>query len=151
MAPARLMKIKTIPMIEAAPQSIFASVPVPVLTLMPTAIPMIPRMRQANARPFPTLINICLVLSIIPTDRSRHSAEIADVIHAKVTKARAAKIFEQEPVVSLPLCGHFILEQSFESPLELHVCHKPVVVSPPFPSILLLEIELVIYNENDYR
>jgi hypothetical protein len=25
------------------------------------------------------------------------------------------------------------------------------VVSPPFPSILLLEIELVIYNENDYR
>jgi hypothetical protein len=112
---------------------------------------MIPIMRQANARPFPTLINICLVLSIIPTDISKHSAEIADVIHANVTKARAAKIFEQRPAVSLPLCGHVISTHCFEPPLESHVFHKPVVVSSPPTSILLLEIELVIYNENDYR
>ncbi len=138
MTPARLMKIKTIPIIEAAPQSSFASVPVPVVTLMPTAIPMIPIMRQANARPFPTLINICLVLSIIPTDISKHSAEIADIIHANVTKARAAKIFEQKSVVSLSLCGHVISTHSFKPPLEPHVFHKPTVISTPFPPTLLL-------------
>jgi len=37
---------------------------------------------------------------------NNNTAEIPEKIQAKVTKARAAKILLQEPVVSSPVCEH---------------------------------------------
>ena len=58
--------------------------------------------KQTNTKPLPVKSKIRLMLSLTIAEISRHKTEIPEVIHAKVTKARAAKILLQK----LPFSEH---------------------------------------------
>ena len=94
MAPAKFTIIAIIPMIEEAPHdkliSPVAPLPTTVNELIPRATPMIPTIKQTNARAFPTQSTIDLIRSDNANETSKHMTEKIENKHANVTKALAA-------------------------------------------------------------
>jgi len=92
--PTKFVIIAMIPMIEPAPHDKLISVVVPksklVNALIPSATPMIPKIKQTNARTFPANNTIDLIRSDNANVTSKHIAEKTENKHANVTKAFAA-------------------------------------------------------------
>jgi hypothetical protein len=108
---------------------------------MATATPIIPMTRQANARPFAAMSDICFALSLVATEINNNEVEIPDIIQAKVTKARAAKILLQKLPVSPSLGGHSTLTHCCPKfVIGEHARHNPIVVSDPAVAYLLLKV-----------
>ena len=95
-APIRLMISAMIPIIDPAPNSTPFPTRLLVVPEIPTATPIIPQAKQTNARPFPPMSMIDLMLSPIMIVRMKQTTEMAEIIHAKVIKARPAVILAQE-------------------------------------------------------
>ena len=92
--PTKFVIIAMIPMIEPAPHDKLISAVVPksklVNALIPSATPMIPKIKQTNARAFPTQSTIDLIRSDNANETSKHMTEKIENKHANVTKALAA-------------------------------------------------------------
>ena len=90
MPPTKFVIIAMIPMIELAPHDKPVPSSEPVNELIPRATPMIPTIKQTNARAFPTQSTIDLIRSDNANETSKHMTEKIENKHANVTKALAA-------------------------------------------------------------
>ena len=102
-------------------------------------------MRAANAKPFPAMSNMFLVLSTVTAERNKQSAEIPEIIHAKVTKARAAKSLLQKLVMTFSLPEQPVFQHCFKFAVEPQIFHKPFVTFVLPTSIVLLKIKFLFF------
>lgn len=77
-----------------------------IVPIIPIATPMILIIRERNARIFPIRSNTNLFVPFVAAEIQKNIIEIPEIIHAKVTNARAAKIFPQTSFSSFSLSGH---------------------------------------------
>lgn len=115
-----------------------------VVTIIPTATPIIPIIRQVNASIFPSRIDIRFALSLVTVEINKHKAEANDAIHAKVIKARPTKNLLQKSLRVFPYCGHCIVPHIFSPLVITQLCHKPIVIfiGPPIDLLLRKIISL---------
>ena len=110
MPPTKFVIIAMIPMIELAPHDKPVPSSEPVNELIPRATPMIPTIKQTNARAFPTQSTIDLIRSDNANETSKHMTEKIENKHANVTKALAAVTLLQA-------------EDDSDVPKQLHATH----------------------------